>query len=76
MCVCVCVCVCVRARAFVRACVCVCVCVQGSSTRKTLVCASSVDSRESVRSLDYVLVFCDFYKSLKSKYILHILNVY
>ena len=30
----------------------VCVCVQGSSTRKTLVCASSEDSRESERSLE------------------------
>ena len=27
-------------------------CTQGSSTRKTLVCASSEDSRESVRSLE------------------------
>ena len=63
---------CVRACARVYA----CVYVQGSSTRKTLVCASSVDSREYVRSLDSVLVYADFYKSLKSKYILHILNVY
>ena len=30
---------------------CMCVCVQGSTTRKTLVCASSEDSRKSVRSL-------------------------
>ena len=63
-----CVCACVRAR--------VCVRVQGSSTRKTLVCVSSVDSRESLRSLDSVLVCADFYKNLKSKYILHIFNVY
>ena len=52
-------CVCVCVRACVRACVCVCVCV--SSTSKTLVCASSKDSRESVRSLD-------FYNSSKSIY--------
>ena len=60
-----CVCACVRARARV----CVCVCVQGSSTRKTLVCASSENSRESVRSLESALICADFYDSSKSKYI-------
>ena len=52
------------------------VCVQGSSTRKTLVCASSESSRESVRSLDSALICADFYKSSKSKYILRLLQVY
>ena len=54
-------------------CVCVCVCVGGGggiSTRKTLVCASSKDSRESVRSLESALTCADFYSSSKSKYIL------
>ena len=59
-------------------CGCVCVCVLGggggSSTRKTLVCASSEDSRESVRSLDSALICVDFYNSSKSKYILHLLE--
>ena len=55
-------------------CVCVCVCVQGSSTRKTLVCASSEVSRESVRSLESALICADFYNSSKSKYILHLLH--
>ena len=45
---------------------CVCVCVQGGSTRKTLVCASSEDSSESVRSLDSALICVDFYNSSKS----------
>ena len=45
-------------------CVCVCVCVCGS-TRKTMVCASSEDSRESVRSLESALIFADFYYSSK-----------
>ena len=40
-----------------RGCACVRVCVQGSSTRKTLVCASSENSRESVRSLESVPIF-------------------
>ena len=58
---------CVRARA--------CVCVCGSSTRKTLVCASSEDSRESMRPRESVrpresdLICADFYNSSKSKYI-------
>ena len=42
-------------------CVCVCVCFKGSSTRKTLVCASSEDSRESVRSLESSLICADFF---------------
>ena len=50
-------------------------CVQGSSTRKTLVCASSKDSRESVRSLESALICADFYNSSKSKYNLHLLHV-
>ena len=37
-----------------------CVCVQGSSTRKTLVCASSENSRESVRSLESALICANF----------------
>ena len=52
-----------------------CVCVCGSSTRKTLVCASSEDSRESVRSLESALICADFYNSSKSKYILLLLHV-
>ena len=52
-----------------------CVCVQGSSTRKTLVSASSENSRESVRSLESALICTDFYNSSKSKYILHLLHV-
>ena len=57
--------------------VCVCVCVGGggSSTRKTLVCANSEYSRESVRSLESALICADFYNSSKSKYILHLLHV-
>ena len=47
----------------------------GSSTRKTLVCANSEDSRESVRSLESALICADFYNSSKSKYILHLLHV-
>ena len=49
----------------------------GSSTRKTLVCASSEDSRESVRSLRSALIYADFYHSSKSKYryILHLLHM-
>ena len=43
-----------------------CVCVQGSSTRKTLVCASSENSRESVRSLESALICADFCNSSKS----------
>ena len=46
--------------------------VGGSSTRKTLVCANSEDSRESVRSLESALICADFYNSSKSKYILHL----
>ena len=49
-----------------------CVC----STRKTLVCASSEDSRESVRSIESALICADFYNSSKSKYIVHVLHVY
>ena len=49
-----------------------CVC---GSTRKTMVCASSEDSRESVRSLKSALICADFYNSSKSKYILHLLHV-
>ena len=45
---------------------------QGSSTRKTLVCASNVDSRESVRSLDSVLVYADFYNFEIKVYFTHI----
>ena len=56
MCVCVCVCVCARAH--------------DSSTIKTLVCASSKDSREPVRSLESALICADLYSSSKSKYIL------
>ena len=56
-----CVCVCARARERVS--------VQGSSTRKTLVCASSENSRESVRSLEFALICADFYNSSKSEYI-------
>ena len=41
-------------------CVCVCVCVRSSSTRKTLVCASSENSCESVRSLESALICADF----------------
>ena len=57
-----------------------CVCVWGgggggSSTRKTLVCANSEDSRGSVRSLESALICADFYNSSKSKYILHLLHV-
>ena len=56
-------------------CVCVCVCGSSSSTRKALVCASSEDSRESVRSLESALICADFfYNSSKSKYILHLLH--
>ena len=58
----------------VRACVCgssMC----GSSTRKTLLCASREDSGESVRSLESALICADFYNSSKSKYILHLLHV-
>ena len=40
---------------------CVRVCVCGSSTRKILVCASSEDSRKSVRSLESALILADFY---------------
>ena len=40
--------------------VCVCVCVGGGSTRNTLVCASSEDSRESVRSLQSALFCAEF----------------
>ena len=54
---------------------CVCVCGGGSSTRKDLVCASSEDSRESVRSLESALICADFYIGSKSKYILHLLHV-
>ena len=50
-------------------------CVEGSSTRKTLVCASSEDSRESVHSLESALICADFYNSSKSKYNLHLLHV-
>ena len=57
-------------------CVCVCVCGGGgSSTRKTLVCANSDDSGESVRSLESALICADFYNSSKSKYTLHLLHV-
>ena len=59
-------CVCAR--------VCACDCVQGSSTRKNLVCASSENFRESVRSLESALICADFYNSSKSKYILHLLH--
>ena len=45
-----------------------CVRVQGSSTRKTLVCASSENSRESVRSQESALICADFYNSSKSKF--------
>ena len=59
---------------------CVCVCGGGgggSSTRKTLVCANSEDSRESVLSLESALIGADFYNtcSSKSKYILRLLHV-
>ena len=48
----------------VYVCVCVCVCVGGGgSTRNTLVCASSEDSRESVRSLQSALFCADFYNN-------------
>ena len=46
-----------------------------SSTRKTLVCANSEDSRESVRSLESALICADFYNSSKSKYILHLIHL-
>ena len=52
------------------------VCVQGSSTGKTLVCASSESSRESVRYLESALICANFYNSSKSKYILRLLQVY
>ena len=52
-----------------------CVGVQGSPTRNALVCASSEDSRKSVRSLESVSICADFYNSSKSKYILHLLHV-
>ena len=42
----------------------------GSSIRKTLVCASSENSRESVRSLESALICADFYNSSKSKFTL------
>ena len=64
--------------AFVRSpcvCVCVCVCVQGSSTGKTMVCASSENSRESVRSLESAIICADFYNSSKLKYILRLLHI-
>ena len=51
-------------------CVCVCVCVYVCVTRKTLVCASGEDSRESVRSLESALICADF---IKKKKILHLL---
>ena len=54
---------------------CVCVGGGGSSTRKTLVCANSEDSRGSVRSLGSALICADFYNSSKSKDILHLLHV-
>ena len=41
-------------------CLCVCVGGGGGSTRNTLVCASSEDSRESVRSLQSALFCADF----------------
>ena len=40
---------------------CVCSSSSSSSTRKTLVCASSEDSRESVRSLESALICADFF---------------
>ena len=40
-------------------CVCVCVCVQGCSTRKTLVCASSEDSRICALSRVCISVLVD-----------------
>ena len=58
---------CVRVRVRARVC--------GSSTRKTLLYASSEDSSESVRSLESALICADFYNSSKSKYILHLLHV-
>ena len=48
---------------------CVRVCVQGSSTRKTLMCASSENSRESL-PVESALICADFYNRSKSKYIL------
>ena len=41
-------------------CVCVCGGGGGSSARKTLVCANSEDSGESVRSLESALIGADF----------------
>ena len=46
-----------------------------SSARNTLVCASSEDSRKSVRSLESALFCSDFYNSSKSNYILHLLHI-
>ena len=44
--------------------ICVCVCGGGGgSTRNTLVCASSEDSCESVRSLQSALFCADFYNN-------------
>ena len=42
-------------------------CVQGSSTRKTLVGASSKNSHESVRSLESALICADFYNKFEIK---------
>ena len=39
----------------------------GSSTRKSHLCASSEDSRESVSFLESALLCADFYNSSKSK---------
>ena len=47
-----------------------CVCVRGgggSSTKKTLVCANSEDSHESVRSLESALICADFYNEFEIK---------
>ena len=47
----------------------------GGSIRNTLVCASSEDSRESVRSLESALFCADFYNSSKSKYVFHLIHM-
>ena len=54
----------------------VCVCVQGSSNRKTLVCASSENSRESVRSLETALICADFYDIVRNQSIFYTYCMY
>ena len=69
-------CVRVFARTHARVRACVRVCVQGSSNRKTLVCASSENSRESVRSLETALICADFYDIVRNQSIFYTYCMY